>query len=339
MSDLSFRSLADLARACKTLRPDDDITRRNIAALLGIAAPLDVGPEAALQPAGRDRHIRVADQGRAEVKAWEEPLPTTPGPSLRNAPMPEGREIPAVLTPDPTAWHIPDWLDRVLPLAKPPAVPIPPPLPDSLFRPEWTRAILSGSLSRPGYGGLDLDILAREVARRQPLLRLPRLPVPTLVHGVQILVDRGERMLPFAVDQTQLVEQIRTVAGRESVEVLFFDGFPGHGAGVGSRRLWRPYPEDSAPRRGAVVAVLTDLGAGAPVLWSRSGGSAEWLELAQRLGRLGSPLVVFMPYRPELAPADLRRAMTLLHWDRRTGAGDVRRALGRARHLQEAAHP
>jgi hypothetical protein len=253
--------------------------------------------------------------------------------------MPEGREISAVLTPDHTARHIPDWLDRVLPLARPPAVLIPPPLPDSLFRPEWTRAILSGSLSRPRYGGLDLDLLVREVARRQPLLRLPRHPVPTLVHGVQVLVDRGERMLPFAADQERLVEQIRTVAGRESVEVLSFDGFPGRGAGVGSRRLWRPYPEHGAPRRGAVVAVLTDLGAGASVLGSRPGSPAEWLALTERLGRTGNPLVVFMPYQPELVPGDLRRAMTLLHWDRRTGAGDVRRALGRARRMQGAEPP
>ncbi|HEX3528609.1 MAG TPA: hypothetical protein VH988_16205 [Thermoanaerobaculia bacterium] len=143
-------------------------------------------------------------------------------------------------------------------------------------------------------------------------------------------------MLPFSADLAQLIEQIRTVAGRETVEVLSFDGFPGRGAGPHSRRHWRPYPDSGAPRPGAAVAIITDLGLGALAIGSRAASPADWLSLAHRLGRTGNPLVAFIPYGPARWPPELRRALTLLHWDHRTTAGDVRRALARARRVLES---
>lgn len=331
MTTSSFQALADLARALHELQPDDDETRRAIAALLGIAAPPEEAAPAPAVPLTPDRHIRVGDQGQGtdQVQRRQPPPPaeTDDPPPGASAPS---REIAALLTPDFTARRPPDWLSGAQRL-KEAGEPVAPPALEPLLLPRWTRAILSASLSRKRERGLDLEALMREVANRRPVLRLPHRTIPTLARGAQVLLDRSERMLPFTADQAWLVEQIRTVAGREAVEVLSFDGFPGHGAGPGSRRLWKPYPEHGGPRRGATVAVLTDLGLGSPAVGSRSSGPEEWLALAERLARAGSPLVAFVPYRPALWPAELRRTMVLVHWDHRTGAGAVRRALGRVR--------
>jgi hypothetical protein len=330
MTDPSFRALADLARAQHALQADGE-TLRAIAALLGIAAPPDAPPPPV--PPAPDLPVRVEDPGKGTESVERE---TVPRPEARSQPpIPQSGpldEIAAVLAPDFTARQPPDWLSRAPRLEAAGAQSAPPPL-EPLFLPHWTRAILSGSLSRKGEGGLALEALVREVSQRRPILRLPRRTAPTLARGAQVLVDRGERMLPFTADQEWLVEQIRTVAGRETVEVLSFDGFPGLGAGPGPRRLWKPYPEHAAPRRGAAVAVLTDLGLGSPAVGSRSGDPEEWAALAERLARAGSPLVAFVPYGPALWPAELRRSMVLVHWDRRTGTGDVRRALGMVRRV------
>jgi hypothetical protein len=334
MTPSQFAAIADLARAFATLRPDDDWTRRKIAALLGIAAPEEEKP--AVQPPGTHRYVRVADAGRGEdtVERREIRLPLSRGSA--EIPVTERPpELASVLTPDYSARSLPAWLNHAQPLAGPAAEPLAPPDPDPLFEPRWTRAILSGALSTSGEGGLDLETLTSEVARRRPLLQLPRRVAPTLARGVQVLVDRGERMLPFSVDLVQLIEQIRTVAGRETVEVFAFDGLPSRGAGPRSRRHWRPYPDSGAPRPGAAVAVVTDLGLGSLAVGSRAAGPADWLSLAQRLGRTGNPLVAFVPYGPDHWPPELLRALTLVHWDHRTTAGDVRRALARGRRALE----
>jgi hypothetical protein len=331
MSAPSFRALADLARAQHVLQADGE-NLQAIAALLGIAAPPDAPP--APVPATPDRHVRVEDQGKG-MDQVEQREAKTPEETRRPSPIPQSspsEEIHAVLTPDFTARQPPEWLSKARRLETAGA-PATPPVLEPLFLPRWTRAILSGSLSREGKGGLDLETLVKDVSQGRPILSLPRRTAPTLARGAQVLLDRGERMLPFTADQAWLAEQIRTVAGRETVEVLSFDGLPGRGAGPGSRRLWKPYPEHGAPRHGATVAVLTDLGLGAPAVGSRSGDPEEWLALAERLARSGSPLVAFVPYGPALWPAELRRAMVLVHWDRRTSAGDVRRALGMVRQV------
>ena len=335
MNSSPFAALAALARVFAVLRPDDDRTRREIAGLLGIAAAEEDIP--AVQPPGTHRHVRVTDEGRGEDAVERREIRQPLSHSSAEIPFTEPSELAAVLTPDYTVSRsLPAWMSDVRPLDEPMAGPVAPPDPDPLLEPRWTRAILSGALSTPGEGGFDLETLTSEVARRRPILQLPRRVAPTLARGVQVLVDRGERMLPFSADLAQLIEQIRTVAGRETVEVLSFDGFPDRGAGPRSRRHWRPYPDSGAPRPGAAVAVITDLGLGALAIGSRAAGPPDWLSLAHRLGRTGNPLVVFIPYGSARWPPELRRALTLLHWDHRTTAGDVRRALGHARRVLES---
>jgi hypothetical protein len=240
-------------------------------------------------------------------------------------------EVTATLTPDYTSRPQPGWLETIDPVPAAPSASGSPPLPEPLLVPRWTRAILGGALaSLAAHGPLDQERLASQVARGLPVKRLPRRPWPTLARGVQLLVDRSDRMLPFNADQVRFVEQVRAVAGREQVEVLSFDGLPEWGAGPGARRLWQPYQERHLPRRGATVVVLSDLGLGTFPSGGRAAGSGEWLRFAAAVRRAGCPLIVFVPYGEARWPAKLRDGLHLLHWDRTTSVRSVRRVLGKA---------
>jgi hypothetical protein len=330
---------ADLVRSLAVLRPRDEETLRALAALFGIEAPASAAAIAG--SSGSPRTAAVAEGDRAEKgdavhrRRAAAPAPAAAVPAPRAGDAPSGSamsrgEIAAMLTPDRTARHAPAWLETVVLLPEPHSF-AEPPLPDPLLEPRWTRAILGGALATPFHDGpLDAQRLVSEAARGVPLCAIPRRVRPTLARGVQVLVDRGERMQPWSADQRQLVEQVRSVAGREQVEVLYFAGLPAWGAGPGSRLRWRGYHEHHAPRPGTVVVLLTDLGLGPFLAGSRSPGPAQWRHFALRAARAGSPLLVFVPYGEERWPAELRGCLHLLHWDRATTAQSVRRSIGRA---------
>lgn len=326
-------ALADLLRAFANLQPEDDAARAAIASLLGVS-PVDLPAEPPPPPPPRPPEDRREEQDGATGRERQEP----PEPR-RHAPRPpsweeprERAELSAVLKPDFTTTRRPDWLERVAPLEEsdteaPPAVPIP----DPLFDPRWTRALLSGSLATfSETGPLDVLRLVRGVARGAPWRSVPRRPWPTLARGVQVLVDRGDAMLPFAADQDGLLEKLRLVVGKDLIDVLRFDGCPSRGAGAGPRRVWAPYFEHHRPRPGAAVLALTDLGIGGCGLGTRPVRPDEWRVFTEELHRSGCPLLAFVPYGRERWPAELTGLLKILPWDRTTSVRTVRRAIGKA---------
>ncbi|HKV10683.1 MAG TPA: hypothetical protein VJ725_21260 [Thermoanaerobaculia bacterium] len=322
--------LADLARALEALGPEDEETRSRIAALLGFVPPPPPPPPAPPKP---DRIVRVEDEGRGkddDVEVAERsPSPSPPRATPQPATETGTRELAATLTPIYEKSRPPGWLEEV-DLLEEPGPAVAPPEPDPLLVPGWTRSVLSGALATlASQGPLDVERLVRAVARAAPVLRVPRRPWPTLARGVQVLVDRSESMAPFARDQTWLVAQIRAVAGRETTQVLYFDGLPAWGAGPGSRRLWREYLPWHTPPAGTAVLLVSDLGLGAPLLGARTAGVASWQQFAEDLARAGCPAVAFVPYGPRRWPRELRRAFHLLHWDPKTSVHAVRREIGR----------
>lgn len=222
---------------------------------------------------------------------------------------------------------------------KPGASPLPPdaardgdarPALEPLLLPVWTRALLSGALSsRNDDGPLDVKKVVERVASGEPSARLPRRPRPTLARGVQVLVDRGETMLPFFEDQEGLEGEIKKVVGEGRAQILYFDGNPARKAGPGSRSGWKTYTEHHMPRAGTVVLLLTDLGVGRPLSPFARTGEREWVAFAERLRRRGCPLVAFVPYAPRRVPASLRRLVTVLQWDRSTSASSVHASVGK----------
>lgn len=328
--------LADLLRAFALLEPEDDTVRAAIAAMLGVepveipvepAKPEPPLPRPPEDPKALDPRAREQQRPPESRRQDDAPL-RLPQDEAR-----EPAERSAVLKPDFTgARRPPGWLERVEPLAEsgteaPPAVPVP----DSLFDPRWTRALLSSSLATfSGAGPLDIARLVRGVTRGTPWRSVPRRPWPTLARGVQVLVDRGEAMLPFAADQDGLLDKLRQIVGPGLLEVLRFDGSPGRKVGAGSRRTWKPYFEHHRPRPGVAVLALTDLGIGASGPGARPARPEEWRAFAEGLHRSGCPLLAFVPYGRERWPPELLRVLKILSWDRATSVRTVRRAIGRA---------
>lgn len=326
---MSGTALAALARALEALGPEDEETRNDIAGLLGFTPPPPPVPPASPKP---DRTVRVEDEakGRDTAQAAERP-PSSPVRDAASRPAMETgtREVAATLTPVHEESPPPGWLEEV-DLLEEPGPAVAPPEPDPLLLPGWVRSVLSGALATLASDGpLDVERLVRAVARAAPVRRVPRRPWPTLARGVQVLVDRSESMAPFARDQTWLVAEILKVAGKETTQVLYFDGLPAWGAGPGSRRLWRDYHPGHTPPAGTAVLLVSDLGLGGPLLGARAAGVESWRQLAEDLTHAGCPAVAFVPYGPRRWPRELRRALHLLHWDPKTSVHTVRREIGR----------
>lgn len=325
---MSGTALADLARALQALGPEDEETRNEIAGLLGFTPPPPPAPPAPPPP---EPAVRAQDEGKKDSGQATKPPSSSPMRDAASRPAVESgtREVAATLTPVHEESPPPGWLEEV-DLLEEPGPAVPPPEPDPLLRPVWVRSILSGTLATlTSDGPLDVERLVRAVAFAAPVRRVPRRPWPTLARGVQVLVDRSESMAPFARDQTWLVAEILKVAGKETTQVLYFDGLPAWGAGPGSRRLWREYHPWHTPPAGTAVLLVSDLGLGIPLLGARAAGVASWRQFAEDLARAGCPAVAFVPYGPRRWPRELRRAFHLLHWDPKTSVHTVRREIGR----------
>jgi hypothetical protein len=196
---------------------------------------------------------------------------------------------------------------------------------DPLFAPAQERGILAATLSmRVDEGSVDVGRVIEEVTARRPLARLPLLPVPTTRYGVQLLVDVSPAMDPFAADVEYLVEAARRVMGVHRVSTAAFQGAPLDNVlgPTGEPGPWRPPPP------GTPVVLVSDLGIGGPLLGHERPTRKEWLSFAARARAAGCPVIALVPFAPPRWDRRLRRAIRIVHWDRRTTAGVVRRAIG-----------
>jgi len=306
---VSFASLGDLARALTHLAPENAMTREEIARLLGFG-------------------IRELSQ-----------LKTGPRP-----PVPSEPELPSPPLQPPTPPLDKTAPQRIEPIFTEPLRPLRllldgpslehPHTPSSssqivfapLLKPVWERNLISAAVATCApTGPLDVPRLVDTTARGRPLRTIPRLPQPSLFRGVQVLVDLGEGMEPFARDQAHLLEELRRIVGTESTSVAHFRNNPLRGTGV-NPWTWGPY---RPPHPGTPVLALTDLAIGGPVLDPDRSSEGEWLTFAARLAHASCPLVAFVPYPERRWPRRLKRQTALICWDRSTTVGAIFRRIRR----------
>lgn len=317
--------LADLLRALGSFAPASDQVAADIAALLGLRP--EAGAVAVVSPGPEGG---VDGEGGGEEPS--DPFATADGGSSRRirdrstAPGLVTSLTPVEVRPRTTS----SWLDSVPTL--PPSDSSPAgtatALP-SLFTPRWARGILTIALEtrRVDDGPIDVDEAVRQAASGRSITELPRLPWPTNRFGAQVLLDMGPGMLPFRGDQSQLQAFVSRLVGRDRTTVLRFAGCPSRGVGVGSRTSWRGY---EPPRRGRPVVVVSDLGV-APTDSTDSAPVDEWLAFSADLRRAGCLLVAFVPYPTGRVPAELRRSIAVVPWDRSTSVRVGRQVVGRTR--------
>jgi hypothetical protein len=192
-----------------------------------------------------------------------------------------------------------------------------------LFVPRWTRGIISTALAvRTPTGQVDVREVVNEIARGRLLRTLPRLSAPAIAQRVEILVDVGQAMLPFAADQQNVIEAVRTVAGFDSVTVIKFTGSPMRGAGTDEMLEWPDYY--SFPSSKTHLLLLSDLGIGRLPMSGASAGVDEWQRFGWELRRRQIACTAFVPYPVKRWPAALMHQFRLVEWDRSTTAGTVR---------------
>jgi hypothetical protein len=213
--------LGDLARAIVVVDPNDAQMTSTIAQLLGFrleepegAVQLDESPsidatEFSLPPlpAGRGASEQREDRPAPPVE-----LP--PEDVQYDITEPEIEHIPPVeKTGLSTSVAWPGWEQAVsVSLRYQP-----------LFRKQWTRGLLSEAAATwRAAGPVDIPRALEILVRGATPAELPRIYTQTLARGCQVLIDASPGMAPFAKDCWQLIDALRSVVGREQVQVFYF---------------------------------------------------------------------------------------------------------------------
>lgn len=306
--------LGDVARAFAALRPVTDQQRRSIARLLGVAVPEPENEQLPMQSEERGEVFQVVDLEGVAARGDDVAVEAATPPDL------------PLLTPigqDPVAAT--GWGAQSLPpVTREHLTAVP--MHEPLFAPRTAAAILQAVIARSTEEGpLDVPAVVDVLARRQPVQSLPRERTSTLRFGVQVLVDLGVAMQPFARDQAHLVAQVGGIIGAERTSVRYFADSPMRGAGPGPRRTWRRY---KPPDPGTRVLVLSDLGMGGPALHLRRSQPDEWRSLVGDLRARGSDIVALVPLPPDRWPPSLSALLPLISWDRNATVSRVLAALG-----------
>jgi hypothetical protein len=310
-------SLADLLKAFAELEPSTHEQKTAIARVLG----LEWKPPAQSVLTVPERKEQTPRQ-RTQTGAASIIAPRPPQPSLAVAPSagedvsftiagPSKQDAPSQLWAKPSS----DFEALRTAVVAPSVAP--------LFTPRWTRGIMSTALAvRSPIGQPDIRQIVYQIARGKLLRALPRLDAAAMAQRVEVLIDVGESMLPFAEDQRGVVQSVLSVAGFDNVRVMKFGGTPLRGAGTDDMDEW---PESYAfPSPNTHVLLLSDLGIGRPLVSGAGASADEWLRFASELRRRGIACTAFVPYPSKRWPQALAAQLRLVEWDRATTAGTVR---------------
>jgi len=302
----------------------DPQTTATIAALLGFRLEqLEAAPQPVPQKSLEAAEI-TPPQPRSEEHPLQDRKEEKPKPSVESPP---DERLQYDLT-EPEVEHIPaakkTGLQPALPWPAWERVNVAGPRYRPLFMAQWTRGILSEAAATwRAAGAVDISRAVEVLARSTTPAELPRLYTPTLARGCQILVDVSAGMAPFARDCWELIEALRSVVGRESVQVFYFKDCPIHGVETEADADRVPF---HTPPRATPVLLLSDLGIAAPPLSLRRATVEDWLSLVRQLRVAACPLLALIPYPRHRWPRRLSNGLTSIQWDHGTTAAIVRRA-------------
>lgn len=316
--------IADLVVALAQLDAGPADSQR-IAAMLGFSLHSDPTPSAA----------KVGDTVQETSATEHDVADLRPDPALTHAPP---RQTEPVVKRRPGASH---WSTRLTPVGKeletlrssvsaalgtgPAVAPEIEFLP--LISPRYTARVVQAAASTDaGDGELDVEAVVDLLARRAPVTDWPLMASPSLLRGVQILVDIGESMTLFARDCVHLCDVIHATVGQHLVAETYFVGSPWRGTGAGTRGSWAPY---APPPPGTPVLILTDLDI--PGRDSDGTDTEGWIALRDLLLSRGSAMTVLVPFPRHRWPSELAVRLPIVEWDRSTSAASVLSAIGASR--------
>ena len=295
--------ISDLVAAMDALRPANDGTVEAIAGLLGLErTPQPATPTRPEPPAPPPPPPDGADDGGGPSAAAFGRTPFTVA------------ELPALApqkAPQPTQV-------KTEPLKLQTAAPGVQPKPIPLLSPLAARFIVQELVASSRFGpDPDLERLVDGLACREIPQPIPLQEHRTLAFGVQVLVDEGEGMEPFADDQEGMVDLVRRLVGEAIVDVRHIHEVPDPADPV---YPWEP------PPHGVPVLALTDLGLAGRVERGAADLDAAWQFVAAALAVRGSSLIALLPYPSARWPASLSACIDLVPWDRSTTTVRARQA-------------
>lgn len=310
--------LGDLAHAICDLDLDNKHHLHLAARCLGfegVAHPDNSRPQTAVDARMR-RHTAQKSKQTRRRRAFAPPESDI-------TPEPEGGVLTSTLVPRPpaVAQSPPDWLQH--------AEPEPPKQPRITRQPlllkNRTAGLLKAAMAvrRPGRL-LDMPRLIDQVVAGRPLLELPRLPVGSLEHGVDLLCDYGESMQPFYADLQDLGESLVRLLGSTNCRLFEYETDPGRAiawSAADNPLPWRP--KASRP-----LLLATDFGRGNPRGLRQRLRPAIWRAFLHRTRQAGVPVLACSPLPPATWPRWLGHDVKVIHWDPRTRASSVSRLIG-----------
>jgi hypothetical protein len=290
--------LADLARACRAVNARTVDERRRVAALLGLAPDSLTVPRATAVAS-------TAGPGGQEVESPPDDAEESDDDLQSAGPQAPPRSPHTTRTTD--EWDVePLALEPVAEAATSPRLP--------LIEPKEAATILRLAVrTNARHSGLDVPAVVARIAAAKPLEPLPSRPRPTVRFGVEVLVDIGTAMQPFARDHLDVVQVLNQIIGTSGVRVLYFDTCPDRGAGPGAAQTWQQYVP---PPRGTPVLVLSDLGIGGFPFDHMRADSKEWRTFFVNARRAGARCVALVPYPPARWPHWVAGLAQLVQWDR-----------------------
>lgn len=297
--------ISDLAAALDALGPANDGTLEAIAGLLGLeraSKPTAPPPPDPSPPPPPPTPPDRGDDGGASSAATSGRSPFTvaelPALAPREAPQPAQVNTEPLTLQAPVAGIQPKPIPLLSPLA--------------------ARFIIQELVASSRFGpDPDLERLVDGLARREIPQPVPLQEHRTLAFGVQVLVDEGEGMEPFADDQDGMVDLVRRLVGDAIVDVRRIHEVPDPADPV---YPWEPPPP------GVPVLALTDLGLAGRVERGATDLDAAWRIVAAALAVRGSSVIALLPYPPARWPASLRDCIGLVPWDRSTTTVRARQA-------------
>ena len=327
MSSFSYSRLADYFRAVAALDAGHDTEKqRAIAEILGLEesiAPVRESTSVEFEPPPEPKR-----DDATPAQSRRDAVTAAPSESRRD----QRRRKPVTFelrSMSPRSFERPAWLSESEILEPPRETSATPAPPQPLLPRQSSRAILSTSMATlTETNQIDVQALLDAETEGRTLLRIPQRVVPSLAHGIQVIVDRGPSAAPFDADQKLLIDQIRSIGGREMVSVVEIDPSSDFLAVCG-KDDWGEYFPRYRPLPRVAVVIVSDLGI-ARVPFERTASAADWSQFIGRIRSGGNHVVAFVPYAPSRWPPSVRRLAALVHWDRRTTIQSVRRALRRS---------
>ena len=156
---------------------------------------------------------------------------------------------------------------------------------------------LGRSVSRTGP--LDAVAIVSLIASLRPVPRLPRLPMRSFEHPLQVVVDRRTPMTPFLADAERLISALDLLLGAR-LTITTFSETP---LRVGRRFSPSEY-EFPEPRSSVVYLSALDV----------FGETAPWLELQRRSVRAEVTLAALCPYACDRVSRFIRNALPVYYW-------------------------